>query len=159
MARLIPGDWDAFFFGSEEIIFDQDPQLCLQVRAHQSASADLQSLADQRSRPDLHGDQQRADLQSDWRSQANLQSDQRARADQQSDQRAWFDLQCDQRSWADLHSDQRARADLRARKQQSRLDLLVQLQGGELAQEDQLARLDPQAGLRIRVRIKLSCQN
>jgi hypothetical protein len=150
MARLIlPGDWDAFFFGSEEIIFDQDPQLCLQVRAHQSASADLQSLADQRSRPDLHGDQQRADLQSDWRSQANLQSDQRARADQQSDQRAWFDLQCDKR----------ARADLRARKQQSRLDLLVQLQGGELAQEDQLARLDPQAGLRIRVRIKLSCQN
>jgi hypothetical protein len=156
------GTWCALFLGFEEIIFDQDLQLCLQVRAHQSASADLQSLADQqRSRPDLHADQQRADLQSDWRSQANLQSDQRSRPDLQSDQRAWADLQFDQRSrpdlqsdqrtWANLQTDQRARSDLRAREQKSRLDLLAQPQGG------QLARLDPQAGLRIRVRIKLSC--
>jgi hypothetical protein len=159
--------WCAFFFGSEEIIFDQDPQLCLQVRAHQSASADLQSLADQRSRPDLHCDRKRADLQSDQRARADLQSDKRSRPDLQSDQRSRPDLQSDQRSrpdlhsyqraWADLQCDQRARADQRAMEQQSRFDLLAQVQGGELARPDQLARLDPQAGLLTRVRIELSC--
>jgi hypothetical protein len=89
--------------------------LPLQVRAHQSASADLQSLADQQSQPDL-----------------------------QSDQRAWADLQSDQWAWADLQFDQRARADLWAREQQSQFDLLAQRQGGQLVRADQRAWPEPQ---------------
>jgi hypothetical protein len=84
-----------------------------------------------------------------------LQFNQRAWVDLQSAQLAWADLQYDQRSRPDLQSDQQSRSDLQsdqwAREQQSRLDLLTQLQGDELARPDQL---DPQAGLLIRVHIK-----